>query len=176
MADAPVGLFQQLELSRFERALATANSIAQNRALLTNAELERLNQILTGKQDDPWRDGPVDLTLPSGKTETLHLLRDPRVMARECLHQSTEMAENGYTIDAALEAYTGLVLSHVFKDANRRTAVVAAHYFLQRYGVPLSGLALHELGLGDLREPGQKEALRDTIVTMARFAAKRSGK
>ena len=85
----------------------------------------------------------------------------------------TEMAENGHVVDACVSIYVKLVLSHVFKDANRRTAVLAAHYFLQRYDVPLSGLALHEIGLGDLREPGQIEALKETITQMAKFATKR---
>jgi hypothetical protein len=39
-----------------------------------------------------------------------------------------------------------------------------------RYGVPISGLALHEIGLGDLREPGEIDALREAINQMAKFA------
>lgn len=165
-------LKRQLEMSRFERALEVAESLADHRALLTTAELARLNNILTGKNDDPWRQGPVTLTLPSGKTETLALLADPVIKAREHLHRATETAEMGAVVDAAVDIYSGLVLAHVFADANRRTAVLAAHYFLRRYGVPLSGLALHELGLGDLREPGQIEGLRETVHQMARFATK----
>lgn len=175
-----VSLFKQLEVTRFDRALAATESLARNRSLLTTMELERLNGILTGKpieQDGNgpslWRDSPVTLSLPSGRTETLSILQDPKLTAREHLHEATELAENGHVIDAAVSIYVKLVLSHVFKDANRRTAVLAAHYFLARYGVPLSGLALHEIGLGDLREPGQIDALKDTISQMAKFAAKR---
>lgn len=178
-----VSLFKQLEIARFDRALEATESLAQNRSLLTTMELERLNGILIGKQIDPnaqgpgpWRDSPVTLSLPSGKTETLSILRDPKLTAREHLHEATELAENGHTVDAAVSIYVKLVLSHVFKDANRRTAVLAAHYFLSRYGVPLSGLALHEIGLGDLREPGQIDALKETISQMAKFAAKRQKK
>lgn len=178
-----VSLFKQLEITRFDRALEAAESLAQNRSLLTTMELERLNGILIGKAIDQnaqgpgmWRDSPVTLSLPSGRTETLSILRDPKLTAREHLHEATELAENGHLIDAAVSIYVKLVLSHVFKDANRRTAVLAAHYFLSRYGVPLSGLALHEIGLGDLREPGQIDALKDTISQMAKFAAKRQKK
>jgi hypothetical protein len=169
-------LARQLEVSRFERATEVAESLAGHRALLTTAELGRLNQILTGSSDDPWRQEPVTLTLPSGKTETFALIADPKLTARDKLHKATELAEQGAVIDAAVDVYAGLVLSHVFKDANRRTAVLAAHFFLLRFGAPISGLALHELGLGDLREEGQIQMLRETIQQMAKFAGKRSGK
>jgi hypothetical protein len=115
----------------------------------------------------------VTLTLPSGKNVTLSLIADPKMTSREKLHRATELAEAGKVIDAAVDIYAGLVMAHVFKDANRRTAVLAANYFLRRYGVPLSGVALHEIGLGDLREPGQLEALRETIHQMAKFAERR---
>jgi prophage maintenance system killer protein len=147
--------------------------MADHRALLTTAELERLNNILTGKDEDPWRTSPVTLTLPSGKMETLALVADPKLTVREKLHQATETAENGGVIDAAVNIYAGLVLAHPFMDANRRSAVLAGHYFLRRYGVPISGVALHELGLGDLRQEGEIEALRDTINQMAKFSSKR---
>jgi hypothetical protein len=183
----PVSLFKQLEMTRFDRALEATESLARNRALLTTMELERINGILTGKtippENDPehpgpghWRDSPVTLALPSGRVETLSILQNPKLTAREHLHEATELAENGHVIDAAVSIYVKLVLSHAFRDANRRTAVLAAHYFLLRYGVPLSGLALHEIGLGDLREPGQIDALKETISQMAKFAAKRQRK
>lgn len=178
MAPEALSLKRQLEISRFERALEVAESLADHRALLTTAELARLNNILTGKGTDhePWRSGPVTITLPSGKTETLALLADPKVTVREKLHRATEIAEQGAVIDAAVDIYAGLVLAHSFEDANRRTAVLAAHYFLRRYGVPLSGLALHELGLGDLREEGQIESLRETIHQMAKFASRQKSR
>ena len=172
----PDSLKRQLEMARFDRALEVSESMAAHRVLLTTAELARLNNILTGRNTDPWRQAPVTITLPSGELETLQVLADPVVTAREKLHAATELAEAGQMIDAAVDAYVGLVLAHVFEDANRRTAVLAAHYFLRRYGVPLSGIALHELGLGDLRAPGQIDSLRATVHTMAKFAAKQKPK
>jgi prophage maintenance system killer protein len=163
-------------MTRFEHAREVAESLADHRALLTTSELARLNNVLTGKKtadvDQAWRQGTITITLPSGKTETLALIADPVITAREKLHRATELAESGNVIDAATDIYTGLVLSHVFADANRRTAVLAAHYFFRRYGVPMSGLALHELGLPDLREEGQIEQLRETVRQMAKFAQK----
>ena len=163
-------------MTRFEHAREVAESLADHRALLTTSELARLNNLLTGKKpgdvDLPWRHGTATITLPGGKTETLALIEDPVIKARDKLHRATELAEAGNVIDAAIDIYTKLVLSHVFQDANRRTAVLAAHYFFRRYGVPLSGLALHELGLPDLREEGQIERLRETADQMAKFATK----
>jgi prophage maintenance system killer protein len=169
-------LKRQLEIARFERALEVTESIAKHRALLTTTELARINTILVGNEKEPWRQGTVTITLPGGKQETLALIADPVVTAREKLHRATELAEQGAIIDAAVDIYSGLVLSHVFADANRRTAVCAAHYFLRRYDVPLSGLALHEIGLGDLRQEGQIAALRQTIHQMVEFAKRRQSK
>jgi prophage maintenance system killer protein len=98
------------------------------------------------------------------------------MMTREKLHQATELAENGSVIDAAVHIYSGLVLTHAFEDANRRTAAVATHYFFRRYGIAISGVALHELGLGDLREEGSIESLRDVVRQMAKFAEKQKSK
>jgi prophage maintenance system killer protein len=167
-------LRRQLDVTRFERAIEVIESLAQHRALLTIAELKRINNILTGKEEeDPWRQEPVTLRLPSGKSETFSLVGDPKVSTRDKLHKATELCEAGHVIDAAVEIYVGMVLLHAFQDANRRTAVLTAHYFLQRYGAPVSGLALHELGLGDIRQPEQVEALRETIRQLAKFASKR---
>jgi hypothetical protein len=174
MPDQPLSLAKQLELSRFQRALEVCESIAENRALLTTFELERVNSILAGKeQSNPWRDSPVTLMLPGGKTETLQLLSDPKITARDHLHRATETAENGHAVDAAVNLYADLVLSHVFKDANRRTAVTAAHYILKRYEIPITGLAIHEIGLGDLRETGHREELLQTVHQMVRFATRK---
>lgn len=168
----PLSLSKQLELSRFHRALEVAESLAENRALLTTAELERMNKILTGKTDSPWRNETTTLTLPSGKSETFTLHSDPKMIARDHLHHATEASENGHPIDAAVFIYAELVLSHCFKDANRRTAVIAAHYFLKRYDTALSGIALYEMGLGDLRDLEHREELSKTVHQMARFSGK----
>lgn len=152
-----------------------AESMAEHRALLTTIELERMNNILNGKKEfegDPWRTEPVTLTLPSGRTETLSLISDPKRTVREKLHRATEDAEEGFVVDAAVDIYIALVQEHVFKDGNRRTAVLAAHYFLKRYGLPISGLAIHEIGLGDVRDPAEVQSLRETVHQMAKFVNK----
>jgi hypothetical protein len=170
-------LKRQLENTRFDRALEVAESLAEHRALLTTAELGRLNNILIGNKDDhdPWRQEAVTITLPSGKIEELALIADPKITARDRLHRATELAEGGAALDAALDIYVGLVLAHPFKDANRRTAVSAAHYFLQRYGIPLSARSIHDLGLPDMRQPGEIDRLRETVHQMVKFKEKRGG-
>lgn len=160
-------------MARLQRTLEVAESMADRRVLLTTMELARLNGILIGQESlehDPWRKGPVTFMLPSGRTENLEFIADPKQTTREKLHHATELAESGSTIEGAVHIYAGLVMSHPFEDANRRTAAAAAHYFLRRYNSPLSGLALHEIGLGDLREEGQLEQLRETVRQMAKFA------
>ncbi len=155
----------QLERARFERALEIAESIAEHHHQLSTAELARMNNILTGKKEDvdPWRTGPVTLQLPSGRTETLAIVADPKTAAREKLHLAAEIDETGDAIAAAVRIYVELVLAHVFEDANRRTAVLAAHYYLKKKGLPASGLALHEMTVGDLRDADQVALLRAGI-------------
>ncbi len=96
-------LKRQLEMTRFDRALEVAESLATHRALLTTAELARVNQIVVGKNIDTWRQGSVTLTLPSGTTETFAMIADPKQNAREMLHRATEGAERGAIIDAAVD-------------------------------------------------------------------------
>jgi hypothetical protein len=171
----PDSLRNQLQIARFERGLEVAESLASHRALLTTSELARLNRIINGlgEDADPWRQEAANVTLPSGRVQSFSIIENPVPATRDRLHTVTEQAEAGAVVDAAAQIYIDLVLSHVFKDGNRRTAVLAAHYFLRRYGMPLSALAIHELGLPDLHEPGQIELLRATLHHMAKFASKR---
>jgi hypothetical protein len=163
----------QLERTRLERAIEVSESLADHRALLTTTELARLNGILTGKTHDPWRHESVTIELPSGQTKNLELMIDPVLTARDLLHKATETAESGNTLDAAVNIYVGLVLAHVFKDANRRTAALASHYFLKRHGATITGADLYELGLDDLRQPGQIENLRANVRQLCIFSEKK---
>ena len=166
-------LKRQLEISRFDRGLEVAESLAERRALLTTAELARLNNIVTGQTTEPWRRESTSVTLPSGTIETFGLIVDPVLLAREKLHRATEIAEGGSAIDAGVAIYIDLVLAHVFTQGNRRTAVLASHYFFKRYNAQISGIVLYELGVGNLRQPGQIEALKEIILEVAKFTNKR---
>lgn len=159
----PESLKQQLERTRLERALEVAESLVQKKAFLNSAELARLNNILLGETREPWRDSPTVCVLPSGKQHSFQILADPVSKAREILHHARDRAENGEVVEAAADVYAQLVLNHVFRDANRRTAVIAAFYLLKLHGITISAVDLHELGLGDLRVEGQMEALRQLL-------------
>ncbi len=172
-------LLLQLERARFERALEVLESLVEHRALLTTTELARINHIVIGvkhdpnSQENPWRQDIITLELPSGRTETMNLIENPVFALRDQLHRTTERSEAGDSIEAAIDLYVWMVKAHAFKEGNRRTAVLATLYFLQRYGHAISGIALHEVGLGDVRDPTQREALKEMITQMSRFASKR---
>ncbi len=169
-------LLRQLEKARLERALAIVDSLCEHKALLTTGELARVNQVITGKNEDPWRQETTTIQHSNGRTFSFSLLADPRILARDKLHQATErcLSEKAdEVIEAAIDLYCALVLSHVFVDGNRRTAAAASHYFLNRHGIRLSGTAIHEIGMGDLRDPHETKALYDTIRQMASFTKRR---
>src|SRR4051794_28365996 len=166
----PNFLQRQLERSRFERALEVAESMVEKGAFLNTAELHRINNILRGEKDEPWREGAAVCNLPSGRQESLQILADPVTKAKEILHNARDRADSGAVIEAAADLYAQLVLTHVFKDANRRTAVVAAAYLLRNHKVEISAMGLHELGLGDLRAEGQLEALRETLRNVVKMS------
>ncbi len=170
----PGFLKKQLEQARFERALQTAYSMVESGAFLNSAELARINTILTGTHDDPWREGATDCTLASGREVRFHVLADPVTKGREILGNAKEKAAAGDVIGAAVDVYVELVMSHVFKDGNRRTAVVACAYLLRLYGKQISAFALHELGLGDLRIEGQIQALKEIVSNIVKLNVKNS--
>ncbi len=163
---APTALLKQLETARFEKALLISESMAEGHIVLNTTEIARLNNMLTGKTDDPFRKESVSVTLRSGDIKTLAIVSDPKSTAREILHYSAELAEKGLLLDAAMNAYVSFVLSHVFEDANRRTAALVCHYFLKRYGFPISGVDLHEIEVGDLRDKAEVESLRLKVANL----------
>lgn len=159
----PNFLKKQLERARFERALEIAQSMVESGAFLNSAELGRINNVIRGEKGEPWRDGATICALPSGRKQTFQILADPVTKAREILRIAKDRAAAGEIIGAAADLYADLVLTHVFKDGNRRTAVVASAYLLKLYGYEVSASGLHDLGLGDLRATGGREALRELV-------------
>lgn len=168
MTETTNNLKKQLELSRFERALEVADSMVESSVFLNTAELARLNQVITGVQTDPWRAGVAICKLPSGRDATFQVLADPINKAKEILRGAKNRADAGEVVDAACDVYAQFVLTHVFADGNRRTAVVAAYFLLKAHGYSVSAVGLHELGLGDLRIESQMEALRETLRGLVR--------
>lgn len=167
----PSFLQKQLERTRFERALEVAQSMVETGAFLNTAELARINNVLLGETAEPWRDGAATCRLPSGREERFQVMADPVNKAKEILRNAKDRATSE-VVEAAADLYAQLVLTHVFKDANRRTAVVAAAYLLKLHGVEVSAMGLHELGLGDLRAEGQMDALREMIRNIVKMSAR----
>jgi prophage maintenance system killer protein len=168
----PNFLMKQLERARFVRALEVAESMVESHAFLNTAELARINNVLRGETGEPWREGAAVSRFSS--PEEFKVLADPVNLAKEILTHAKNRAAAGEVIEAAADVYAQLVLSHVFKDANRRTAVVAAAYLLKAHGHEISAFGLHELGLGNLRSEGQMEALRDTLRNVVKMSGRQS--
>lgn len=170
----PNFLKKQLERTRFERALEIIENMVDRHAFLNSAELGRINNVLRGELTEPWREGAAVCALPTGKQHSFQLMSDPVSKCREILTKAKDRAASGEVIDGATDLYADLVLTHVFKDANRRTAAIAAAYLLKNYGFEVSPMGLHDLGLGDLRAEGQREALRDLLKSIVKVTPIRS--
>ena len=154
---------------RFERALEIIESLVDKHAFLNSAELGRINNVLRGETNEPWREGSAVCALPTGNKQSFQLLADPVSKCREILTKAKDKAATGDVIDGATDLYADLVLTHVFKDANRRTAAIAAAYLLEQYGYEVSPVGLHDLGLGDLRASGQREALCELLKSIVKI-------
>lgn len=164
-------LKKQLELVRFEKTIDYVRSSAGGQKHLNSNELAHINNMLTNvTEGDPWRVGPVTLTLPSGRQGHFSVISNSQKEASELINECREMANNGELIEAATRLYSELVLKHLFSEANRRTAVAATAWLLYEHGIEIPAMGLLEMGLGDLREAEQIKALRGVIEYSLRVA------
>lgn len=169
-------LKKQLELAKFEKTIEYVSSSARGQKHLNAQELAHINNMLTGSSDDPWRTQPVTLQLPSGNEEHFSVVSNPMIRAREIIFQARDTVTAGGDVgEAATKLYQQLVLSHLFKEANRRTAVAATSWLLCEHGINIPALGLLELGIGDLRAAGQSETLRGLIKHTIEIAKSRKG-
>jgi len=166
-------LKKQLELVRFEKAIDYVHSNAGGQKHLNSSELANINKILCNYGDeDPWRVGPVTLTLPSGRQGHFAVISNSQKEASELINECRDMASNGELIEAATRLYSELVMKHLFREANRRTAVAATTWLLYEYGISIPAMGLLEMGLGDVRENEQMNALRGVIEYSIKVAKK----
>ncbi len=166
-------LKKQLELVRFEKTIDYVKSAASSQKHLNSSELAHINQMLIHTTEgDPWRVGPVTLTLPSGKQGHFSVISNSQKEASELIHECRDLAANGELVDAATRLYSELVLKHLFEEANRRTAVAATTWLLYEHGIQIPAMGLLEMGLGDLREKEQVNALRGVIEYSIRVGKK----
>jgi hypothetical protein len=172
-------LRRQLELVRFEKAIDYVTGAAGSRKHLNAQELAAINAILTNapvtapSDVSPWRQEPAVIQLPSGRQETFALLNNPIFSCRDLLAGVVQRAREGEVEAAAAQCYAQLMRSHFFQDANRRTAVAATYWLLLENGIKISPLGLLEIGVGDLADPSQVEALERLVRATIQIAKHR---
>lgn len=162
----PTSLNQVREKQRFLGAVDYVIRSARGIKKITSSELAQLNKLLTESTDDPWRFSEAEVEIPSGQKHLISVILNPVTRARDLLGAATERAGNGEAREAASSLYSELVLSHLFRVANRRTAVLAALWILEAGGIHVDAEELLKIPVGDLR---QKADLDTFIERLERF-------
>lgn len=161
---SPQSLLQkQLEEQRFLHGIAYVEQAARGLKKITTSELARLNNILTGESTEPWRFEAASVKIPSGRTHQFNVLSNPVDSARNLLGNSQQLAGNQDFFESAFRLYSQLVLCHLFRDANRRTAALATLWVLLSHGQDIDANRLADLVIGDLREPAAVDKLKSEI-------------
>lgn len=160
-------LLKQLQEQKFLHAEAYVRNSAGTLKHLNASELAHLNQMLTGDAADPWRMEPVSVTIPSGSHHEFNVLSNPFPLARDVIHHAADLAANGQVFEGAFYLYSRLVLNHFFRDANRRTAVLATLWLVQSHGGDLNAVELAKQPIGDLRQDRDLNLLKEQIVKLS---------
>ncbi len=163
MAPKENPLQKQLDHQKFLHAIQYMRTAANGIKRLTTTELSRTNEFLSGSDSDPWRFDSVEIQIPGGKRHKVNVHSNPISRAREILGNAIDMAANDKIFEAATYLYSHLVLEHLFKVANRRTAVAAIVWILENHGYECDAEALLETPIGDLRDPSDLSSLEDKI-------------
>lgn len=152
----PKSLLQkQADEAHFSHAIAYVRNEAHGLKKLHTSELARLNQILTGNNEDPWRFTQTKIQLPTGHIEEMSMIENPMAKAREILGDTHQLEANDKVSEAALSIYTRLVTAHLFNDANRRTAALAAYWVLESHNQNVDPHAIVKIPVGNLRDHEQ---------------------
>lgn len=153
-------LQKQLDQQKFLHGISYVQQISSGIKKLTSNELAYLNHLITNhKTEDTWRFDPVEVQIPSGAKVHFNIISNPLARARDIIGDAFQKAGNDEIIEAAAMLYSQLVMEHLFKDANRRTAVLATIWLLNSNGVDADPLKLHDIPIGDLRAPGSMQEL-----------------
>lgn len=170
---APANFLQkQLEDQRFLHGIDYVVKSSHGPKILSTSELAHLNRLLTGDSagdKEPWRFERMSVKIPSGRTHHFNILSNPIVTAREIVGNAWQMAGNQEVVDAAYYLYSQLVLSHLFNDANRRTAVLATLWLVRSHGGTLNARELADFPIGDIREMGDQQVLAAKVQTLISF-------
>ena len=163
MSSQKSSLQKQLEQEKFLHGIAYVQNASIGIKKLTTAELAYLNQLLTQQNEEPWRLNPTEVVIPSGQRLQFNLISNPVAQARDILGNAFVTAGNDQVIEAAVDLYSQLVLNHLFKDANRRTAVLATIWLLNSNGIQVDPQKLHDIPLGNLRDKANVHSLAAKI-------------
>jgi hypothetical protein len=156
-------LQKQLENERFEHALNYVQKESLGIKNLTTAELGQLNQMLTGDQDSPWRFNEITITIPTGTIKKIAVIQNPVIKARDILSTATHLLQNDSALSCAYYVYRELVLSHVFNDANRRTAVLATIWFLNSVQINVDARQLLKIPIGDIQDISHSSEFKNKL-------------
>lgn len=159
-------LQKQLEHQKFLHAVDYVRNESQGIKKLSTTELARINSFLSGNSEEPWRFDTVEVQIPSGALHTMNMISNPVSRARDLLGNASQMSGNGQGLEAASFLYSQLVLGHLFKEANRRTAVAAALWILLISGYDCDAENFLRIPIGDLRKQTDLDSLRSKIESI----------
>ncbi len=161
-------LHKQLDEQKFLHAVAYVEQAAGGPKILTTSELSYLNQMLTEKNQEPWRFDAAAVTIPTGETHHFNMLSNPIVSARDLIGETFQEAGNGDLLQAAFHLYSQMILGHFFRDANRRTAALATLWLVRSHKGQIDASDLEKFPVGDLRQPSDLERLKQKLSMLIR--------
>jgi hypothetical protein len=159
-------LQKQLDDQKFLHAVDYVRKESQGLKKLSTTELSRTNSFLSGNSDEPWRFDPVQVQIPGGTLHSMNMISNPISRARDLISHALQMSGNGQGLEAASYLYSQLVLGHLFKEANRRTAVAAALWILLISGYDCDAEKFLRIPIGDLRKQADLDSLRSKIESI----------
>lgn len=159
-------LQKQLEQQKFLHALDYVRRESNGIKKLTTSELSRINQFITGNDEEPWRFNSVHIELPNGQIQEMNVITNPINRARDILSSSFDLAANDQIQLAAIELYTHLVLEHLFLSGNRRTAVLAVAWLLSCHNLNIDAEVLLKVPVGNLRNETEKESFKEALLRL----------
>jgi len=166
MPNSKSALWKIREDQLFRRGVDYVHHAAGGIKKINSQELAHLNQLMTETTDEPWRFEPVEITIPGGEVHHFNLVSNPINRARDLCGQAVQIAGNGDVRDAALYLYIELVLAHLFRDANRRTAVLATLWILENGGITIDADKLLNIPLGNLRSDDERKAFEEKFTAL----------
>jgi len=161
-------LKRQHEEQRLKHAIDYVHDATRGSKHLTTSELARLNQIVIAANEPKWRTENVSIQIPTGRIKAFSVISNPISDARRILGDALDIANNDDARKAAVFLYLQLVDEHLFQEANRRTAALAAQWILNDKDIEIDTLKLLENPLGDVTDPKVRSAAAQLIMDLSK--------